>query len=416
VGNTTIDASGNILAKGLQVGNTTIDASGTILAKGVQVGNTTIDASGNISAKAITVGEGITSNDDIVANNANLHVNGDQVSTGILNAAYVALPDFNNAQYETNLWANNNELYWQDISSNTLNISNAVRKQAVGTTIPLATDPESCIVAINALLSYFAGKALFLTTSGDPSLPLPLEDPPTPNMDFNGPFTINFSFSSIYPEENSVVPSFTFDYSNDNLPLSSLCQNINDSIQNGFSFSDYCTLHYSPQNIQVTITPMSGYAVTINDVNYVGEAVRFCNSIGITNIIAGRKFSLPAVGSELVVTNPQPLYNSPDVAVGVPGQTSVVLTLFPPTLISPLTPPPVVPNPVKYYSIYASDTEGLTNLVAVLDASTDPINYTFTYPPTTVHTVIFLYVYSIDTYNQSFPCEIVYFSPSLTDT
>jgi hypothetical protein len=438
VGDTiTLDASGNISAttiqveqglnvggnisattiqveQGLNVGDTiTLDASGNISATTIQV-EQGLNVGGNIFGKTITVGEGIpdkaavTSNgSDIIANTANSYIYGDQAYTGSLQAAYVTLPDFKNAQQATYLWANNNALLWQDVSSTILNVSDAVKKQAIGTTIQLASDLSGCISAVNTLLTYFANQGLFLSTTPAPAptppTPPPPPAPPTPpTILFQSPCSIKFIFSPINPIGPVIAPSFTYT-SPSTIPLDALCTAINAITNGAFVFSNYCTLSYSPQNVQVTINPKSGYAVTINDVNYAGEAVRFCNHIGITNIVAGRVFSLPDVGSEFVTQNTSPPYSPPAVTAGTSGSSSTVLTIIPPA-----SGPS---NPLQYYGIYMDVSSGVTNLVDLLDISTNPITYTITYTPSATPTQINIYVYSIDTFNQSLTSGSVSFTP-----
>jgi len=112
----------------------------------------------------------ISTDGDIVVNNANLYVYGDQNLTGSVQATYITLLDPSQNNVDTYLWANNQNLYWQN-TTETTNISQAVNNMSIGDSIQQITGLSTLSdvkTALNQLLTLFGNRKIFVTYPGSP--------------------------------------------------------------------------------------------------------------------------------------------------------------------------------------------------------------------------------------------------------
>ncbi|NCX96862.1 MAG: hypothetical protein EBX41_10765, partial [Chitinophagia bacterium] len=137
--------------------------------------NLIIDNLGQITARSITLTSSATAitttSGDVVVNDANVVVTGDQINTGYVSCAALQLtnPDVETTQNNTYLWVNDQDLLWQSEALNTtLNISQGIQNLVIdpsGVDLIRPTDSSDSTGMYNALvtiLNIFNKRSLFI--------------------------------------------------------------------------------------------------------------------------------------------------------------------------------------------------------------------------------------------------------------
>ena len=269
-----------------------------------------IDGSGNIIAHSITLdssGTAIQTIGDIFVENGNIYNTGNQSTTGFVQTTAVTLLDSQANNPNTQLYANSGNLFWKnDNLGDNLNISQGIGSLVVDqnytnlTLVDGIADLETLVFNVNALLTIFSNRQVFLDLSGNSNIPIPPTDNTLSayNVIFNSPCGMIIRFIDASGQPVPDIGDFVF-YGNANssgatqYTITNLC-NILTNVTNiqGSILSDYIQFQYSKDftptyqyrvNLNFSLTADTYYVVFL-DINRVGEAARLMNHLLFTNV------------------------------------------------------------------------------------------------------------------------------------
>ena len=274
--------------------------------------NLIIDNLGQITARSITLTSSATAitttSGDVVVNDANVVVTGDQINTGYVSCAALQLtnPDVETTQNNTYLWVNDQDLLWQSEALNTtLNISQGIQNLVIdpsGVDLIRPTDSSDSTGMYNALvtiLNIFNKRSLFIGISGE--TPTPSPPPPPPGVlplriYFNSPCNFMITVTDLCgePITSPFRYSATQGANSASYSISSFMTNLS-RIRNseGVLLSQYITFVFDTvaaneyrARIQFTSSSPT-YQVYFSDVDRVCEAKRFLTQLQLLYIVPG---------------------------------------------------------------------------------------------------------------------------------
>jgi hypothetical protein len=259
-----------------------------------------IDGNGQIMASSISVdssGTAITTEGDIIVESGSIY------TTGFVQTNSVVLLDSSANNPNTLLYANSGNLFWQnDNLGDIVNISQGIGSMAVDPNyanlrlIQYSTDLTQITDNVNALLTIFSNRQVFLDLSGSNNVPIP----PTNNtlnaynVIFNSPCGMIIRFIDASGAPIPGVGDFTF-YGNPNsagstqYTIANLCNNLTNLTNlQGSLLNEFIQFRYSisknPQyQYRVDVNFRTSYNVVFLDITRVGEATRFMNHLLFTN-------------------------------------------------------------------------------------------------------------------------------------
>lgn len=301
--------------------------------------NLVITSSGHITAKTITLTTRdtaiTTTGGDMILNNANLTVTGNQQSTGYVTCASLQLNDLSNSQAATYLWVNDQNLLWQSESlGQTLNISQNVLRLGVdptGADIVAPTGPSDNVGMFNALttlLEIFNKNSMFIGIHGQQPTPPPPPPPPGAVQNtvyFNAPCSMAiriYPISSPPPNGTPITDVFHVypgspTASSVTTLLTNLCTNLNSTLNSqDHRLDSYITFSYSDLGggnfrIRMEFNPsIFACAVYFADNDRVGESRRFLNQLQL-GTISGITAYDPSFSGQLVYREDLVTYANP---------------------------------------------------------------------------------------------------------
>ena len=279
-----------------------MDATRDINVNSVTINNdrALIDGNGQIIANSISLdssGTAIRTEGDIIIESGNIY------NTGFVQTNSVVLLDSSANNPNTHLYANSGNLFWKNDNLNDIvNISQGIGSMAVDPNysnlrlIQYSTDLTQITDNVNALLTIFSNRQVFLDLSGSNNVPIP----PTNNtlnaynVIFNSPCGMIIRFIDASGAPIPGIGDFTF-YGNSNsagiaqYTITNLCNNLTNLTNlEGTSLSQFIQFRYSlsatPQyQYRVDINFTTSYNVVFLDITRVGEATRFMNHLLFTN-------------------------------------------------------------------------------------------------------------------------------------